>query len=70
MPERALCAARKPNIRSHDHSFRPIINSNTVLEISVAHEYVGIIFIPFLRNIKNSDFVGEHFVLLDDHENH
>ena len=45
MLERALREAKKPDIRSHDHSFSLIFNLDTVLEITAAREYFGIIFI-------------------------
>ena len=45
MLERALRVAKKPDIRSHDHSFSLIFNSDTVFEISAAREYFGLIFI-------------------------
>ena len=67
--ERAARATKKPKSCSQDHSFIPIINPRTVLEISAVPDYFCTTFIRLLRKIKNGDFWWA-LSLFDDHENH
>ena len=67
--ERAARATKNPKCCSQDHSFSPINNPGTVLEIPAVPEYFGITFTRLLRKLKKCGFWWA-FVLFDDHENH
>ena len=54
--ERATRATKKPKCCSQDHSFSPINNPGTVLEILAVPEYFGTTFIHLLIKIKTSGF--------------
>ena len=56
--EREARATKNPKSCSQDHSFSPINNPGTVLEISAIPEYFGLTFTRLLRKLKKLVFGG------------